>query len=542
MMGSRVTGWGYGLSSASMNLSGRSRSLATNAPLLAVLVLAVFLQLLYLLENTAPMHWDPSTHVGNSMMVARELAAAPVEGFYRAAVEDYRYYPPGFYLTTAPAFLLFGFRIQVGIAWQVLYLLATLLLIGKLTARYSSERWGALAALTYLCFPIVLGLGRMVWIENLLALQVVLVAWLLLENRTLDRLKGAALVGLVAGWGQLTKWQFAGCVAPMAAFLFLGRVEQLYCSRAGRRDWLRLAAWVGIAVSVFALVCVPWYAGHLQQVREDVRFNAYVNVMGNRPSHELSSMVYYLQSLPGQLIGLPLSALVLVGLVLTLVRPRHRDLLLLALSVVATVALMSIAPHKQGRFIMPLLPLLTVVAVAALPAWRRWARVATVAGLVGFGTVNAITQTFDLEEVVPRLSVPIGFDRSGFVVRYGSPEWILLPVQRESWRLDELFERISEDARRRGVEPTVTWILDRDHRYYNPATLQTYAEQYSVTITSVANADFRVFHGGPQSEFYRDGQRQAGRTLRELDRWALPDGSETRLYRCRPLSLAQESE
>lgn len=525
-----------------MNPSETRRSLAASAPLLAVLALAVLLQLFYLLENTAPMHWDPSTHVGNSMKVARELADAPVEGFYRVAVEDYLYYPPGFYLTTAPAFLLFGFRIDVGIAWQMLYLLATLFLIGKLTARYSSDRWGALAALSYLCFPIVLGLGRMVWIENLLALQVVLVAWLLLGNRSLDRLRGAALVGLVAGWGQLTKWQFAVCVAPMAVFLLLARVEQLYCTRAGRRDWLRLAAWVGIAVAVFSLVCVPWYAGHLQQVRDDVRFNAYVNVMGNRPSHELSSMAYYLQSLPWQLIGLPLSVIVLAGVVLTFARPRHRDLFLLALSVVATVALMSIAPHKQGRFILPLLPLLTVVTVAALPTWRRWARTATVACLVGFGTVNATTQTFDLKEVVPSLSVPIGFDRTGFVVRYGSPEWILLPVQSESWRLDEVFERISEYARRRGVEPTVAWTLDEDHRYYNPATLLSYAGQYGVTTTSTVGADFRIQHGGPRTEFYRDGDRRAGRTFRELARWMLPDGSEARLYRCRPQSLAQEFE
>ena len=64
--------------------------------------------------------------------------------------------------------MLFGYNLPVGIAWQVLYFLVTMALINSIAGGLVSRRAGKIAAFLFMSFPVVLGLGRMCYIENLL--------------------------------------------------------------------------------------------------------------------------------------------------------------------------------------------------------------------------------------------------------------------------------------------------------------------------------------------------------------------------------------
>jgi 4-amino-4-deoxy-L-arabinose transferase-like glycosyltransferase len=505
-------------------------------PLVGILLLAALIQLYYLYANRSPMHWDPSNHIANSMRVARDISAAPLRGLFNAAVHDYVYYPPGYFITTAPAFMLFGYTLPVGIAWQVIYLLITMVLIYNIAARIASRRAGWLAAFMFMAFPVVLGLGRMCYIENLLAMQVALFMALLLKDRELSSLRGALLLGLVAGWGQLTKWQFVTLAAPPAMIVFVQHILQLRNSDATRQQWLQLLSWVAVALAAFSAVAIPWYLAHFSEILNDVHYNAYVAVMGNAPSTKLSSIFYYIQSLPWQLIGLPLSLLVYAAFAVVIARPRkYGDGWIIAVGVLLSLALMSVATHKQGRFIMPLLPLIAVVCAVWIVKLRRPAAIAMTAIVLAFSLLNIVTQTFDLSGVLPEKSLPIGFGRQGYIIRYGTPTWKLPPISKENWGLEDIFREIRQRSKEQKVEPTVAWCLEGNgHPYYNVYTLYSYISAYAKRVHHHKWANFWVCHTSGKSA-YADGDIEAQRRVEKIGEWGLPDGTLAQLYRCYPI-------
>jgi 4-amino-4-deoxy-L-arabinose transferase-like glycosyltransferase len=508
--------------------------------LLIVITAAIVLQGLYLLVNLTPMHWDPAYHMNQSVRVAQELSAAPWQGLWNAWVRDYLYYPSGYYLSTAPAVLLFGQSPEVAIAWQLLYLVLTLLVIARLVGRYAPPPWGACAAFVYLCSPYVLGLGRMVYIENLISLQLALFALVLLGDIELRRWRTAILLGLIAGWGQLTKWQFFLYVLPLAAPVLLWRLWQL--RQGGEPEpWRALGRWLLVALGLCALVALPWYLVHLPRILHDLHQNAYVNTFHSPPFYAPSSLVYYWQALPWQLLGLPLSVLCFAALLNVLLRPKpFGPLLFAALGLVLVTALLTLVEHKQPRFIQPLLVLYVVLLGVWLARLPRGPRRGLVAVALAASLVNATAQTCDLSRWIPPLSVPIGFDRQGFFIHYGTHTWMLLPASRDHWGFEPIMERVAAEAAREGIEPTLSWCLMDDHPYYNGQTLASYAFVNDLIPIGFYPFILRGRVGAPETAQFllcrlpeQDFPHTAGdeTPLTELARWSLPDGSEARLYR-----------
>lgn len=501
--------------------------LARHSALAATIVVGLVVQSLYLGSHGLPMHWDPAIHTLHSMRVATALSDTPLHGLLSALVLDYVYYPPAYYVTTAPAFLAFGHHVGVAIAWQMVYLAGTLVLVSALTERFAPSPWGALAAFTYLCIPAVLGLGRMVYLENLQALQVVGFTYVLVRYDEHPRWRYAIFLGLIAGWGQLTKWPFGAFVGPLAFAVVTRQVVLL-------GSWTKRWAYMRPLVAALALACaiaLPWYVMHWDKITADLHHNSYVRVHGNVASSQASAMVYYFQSLPWQLTGIPVAMALYLGLFGSLVKWRSNpSLAMLCAGVVVSVAILSVPTHKQGRFIVPLLPLMCA-SLAAFSAHRKRLARFVVPWVVAFGLVNCTSQTFDLSSRVPELTVPIGFQREGYFLRHGTPEWILPPIQHDPYPLNDIFERIAAEAKGAAVEPSVAWCLDGEHEYFNIYTLYLYSRLQTLKLeTNRANANFwlcRFTH----TPFYREGEVDLGRRPRELGRWALPDGSEARVYR-----------
>lgn len=501
-------------------------------PLLLVLLFAVLLQLFYHAFHQLPMHWDPSHHTEQSMRVAHQLIDSPFRGLWRTAVREYRYYPPGFHLSTAPAFLLLGFHFSAALAWQIGYLVITLCLIALLVERETSLRWGAFAAFVYLACPYVLGLSRMSYIENLLALQVVLFAFLCLQDKRLERLSYACAVGFVAGWGQLTKWPFFMYILPLALILLVLRVRELRRDPAvSRLAWSRLIAWLGISLAVAAFVAGPWYLLHLKQIRADVAYQSYVHVFDNAPPYALSSILWYWQVLPWQIYGLPLSLLIYVAWVTSLVRPcKYRQGFLFGLAFLGTVALLSLATHKQARFLAPILPFYVIVLVQWLARRQGWWRKGLVLGVCGFSCVNLITFTLPVPGLDHSIGVPMGYHRTGFIVGRSLPDFYFPVISREQWHLDALFQAIQEATQDDKAERSIAWKLMDEHPFYNGVTLHSYAYLYDVKVVAIEQAAFCVCRFSAPADFSKWEKAHAQRRWTQARQWTLPDGTLARLY------------
>ncbi|MFC1452140.1 ArnT family glycosyltransferase [Verrucomicrobiota bacterium] len=506
-----------------------------------VLAVLVALNVAYVVLDTTPQHWDPSNHVMHSMRIARSVTDWDPVSLVRAWTTEYVFYPPGFFVLTAPAFVLFGCHIDAGILWQLLYVGLTMCGIYMLLSKNGHAMAGVLGAAIYMGFPIVLGFSRMTYIENLLALEVIAVLLLVVEARPFRRrLRGLGL-GVLLGLGQMTKWNFAFYVAPLLLIALVHDLLRMRRAHPSRRELFRCVSALAAVFAGTALVAAPWYLSNLTQLLSDVKYHAYVKNMGDPPLTSPESMLYYIQAFPWQMIGIPLSVALVTSLIDGMRRSPNTKIPMLVASFLLSLLLLSFSKHKEGRFLLPMLPY-----AAVLIAWNvarvrtRPLRVAAVWLLVAVSSLNCVGQTFGSLGLLKEAHVPIGLGRRGYFLRFGTPEWIMLPIRRDNWGLEDMFEQIVRSSAQENIEPTVAWVLKDDHRYYNPNTIFSYVYAYGKKVDHHKRANYWVCRLAAD-KFYRDGDVDAERRVHQIGRWPLPDGSEARLYRCypdiRPLSV-----
>lgn len=152
-----------------------------------------------------------------------------------------------------------------------------------------------------------------------------------------DLLVGVAAVGLAA-----IKWYAALMVLPIVALYYLAAGGRLAVT--GRLQKVLLP------VLCLALFAVPYLIWKAEVLREQGGVAAYFQ----RPA------LYYLATAPGFVGGWLALSLVLVGGYFLFRQPARVRALLGAFLVVELVA-MSLAPEKDGRYILPTLPFLAVL-------------------------------------------------------------------------------------------------------------------------------------------------------------------------------------
>lgn len=526
--------------SDSPSAATRSASLASTrrrfaGPLLLVLVCAVTagLNLLLLALDQLPQHWDSSHHLMHAIGYADRIAAAGLSELPEIWTTEYRFYPPAFRLATAPAFLLLRHSLEAGLAWQTLFLVLTLVVLYRLVAHDYGPLYGALAATAYASFPIVLGFSRMAFTENLLALEVVLVVWLAMPLRALERPLLAAVLGFVVGCGQMTKWQFVFYVGPLLGLVFVsGLVEARRIPAPGRSGAVaRRLLCPALAGLVALALAAPWYSLHFEELLVDLRFHAFEREMGDAPLLSARALLYYVQVLPWQMIGVPLTLLLFGAIGSGILRRRAEPRRFVwVLAVFACAVLLTFSKHKEGRFLLPMLPLFTAILVGGIATARMGIRIASVALVLLVSPLNAAAQTFSLAPAIDSVTVPIGLGRRGYIVRAGTPEWYLWPIRRENWAWGEIFEEIEAISAANGVvAPRIHFCMEEDHPYFNPVGCWSrILARRLVDAVGHDDAAFCISHGkGPAER----GGRRSDTAFVPVRSWELPDGTAVRLFR-----------
>jgi 4-amino-4-deoxy-L-arabinose transferase-like glycosyltransferase len=232
--------------------------------------------------------------------------------------------------------------------------------IWRAAADMADERTitGPLAAILFVLLPGVAGRFTFAGVEPLHAL--LLLGWVLLLRRLRRPGLGWALAaGLVLGAGLLAKWNFAAyALGPL--------VWTVWRASAGVRGRVGLA--VGVGLACFA----PWYFFAADSA-------ALVTVAGNEASfagEPLRAALFYPREL---LAALGIPGLTFCGASAWVLRKHLKrrgdaddDLGLLASAVASVLLLHLVIPHKEARYLLPVLPLISLAAVLLLASdWRN---------------------------------------------------------------------------------------------------------------------------------------------------------------------------
>jgi 4-amino-4-deoxy-L-arabinose transferase-like glycosyltransferase len=256
-------------------------------------------------------------------------------------------------------------------------------------------RTGLLAAILVLGSPLLIAQFHVFMLDAPETAMVAVSMWLLLASADFGRTRVAALAGLAVGCGLLVKVQFP---------FFLAGIVLVALARGGWRHWHGVTVFAAIAFAVGA----PWYIDHLSEL------GAIMNLAGNSlgasasnasPVLSMTNLSWYLWSTLNSQLLAPLFLLVLGGALWTLVALARRQemrgprLEFMVGGFVAWLAI-TLTPHHDIRYDMPLMPYLAVLGTGWIVYLPRAARVAAIGVLVLSVVANTIGTTFGVGEQV----------------------------------------------------------------------------------------------------------------------------------------------
>jgi hypothetical protein len=359
--------------------------------------------------------------------------------------------------------------------------------------------------------------------------------------------RGAVLLGCVLGVGLLTKWIFAGfLVVPIVYVCIQARIWR------DPRRVIHLAD----ALIVAAVIAAPWYLPNLRSLAGYFVENARIGALeGEPPVLSFQSLIYYLRLLEGyQLFGL-LFAAAAVSVVVVSARKPIQDGPFLYLTIAGGWLAMTLLRTKDPRFTMPLLGLLLIFPAKWLEVLdRRYGHRLFKGVFVALLVVQAYAINFGIQWLPQRVVLAEGYQ--------GSLRWdwnlymqdfhgILGPPRREDWKQDEIFRRITQEARR--SETPVRLAVIPDLARFNSETLLWRArllglpirvdhpQSAAAGIHSFDAFDFVLMTEGDQGESWSTKENGAlnriivddPQTFRLVELYQLPNGDYVRLYSVR---------
>jgi 4-amino-4-deoxy-L-arabinose transferase-like glycosyltransferase len=251
---------------------------------------------------------------------------------------------------------------------------------------------GMLAVIFVLGSPLLIEQLHVYMLDAPMTALVAVSIWLLLTSEDFSRVDFAAFAGIAAGVGMLIKVQFALYIAGLVLVMLL---------RGGWRNQRGLTAFVLIAVAIAA----PWYIDHISELGVMLEVasthGGSAGVVppppGNiPPTLSLRNFLWYFWSVLNSQLLAPLFLLAVGGalwMTITLVRgrePRGGRLELLAGGFM-TWLIITLTPHHDIRYGMPLLVYLAVIStgwIVCLSRAPRFAAIAILALGVGANTLG----------------------------------------------------------------------------------------------------------------------------------------------------------
>jgi hypothetical protein len=422
--------------------------------LLSFAIVLIF-HLLYAVLNQTPPVWDMAYH---QMQGFDYLAAWQSGMLWSRFAELSSYYPPLYYLQEA---LILGV-VSYSRFLPILANLPGLFLLGYCTFRLAEfhvgRRWGWLAGVLPLLFPLVAWTSRESLLDVSLAGWVAAAVFILWRSRMLESHSWSLLLGVVFALGMLTKWTFPG-------FLVFPVAYALYSARNRTRSLSHLAE----AVLISAAPVLFWYLPNLKSLSQRFALTSGTGTMlENDPTAwRLQGWLYYPRCLASYYLYLPLTALLIVGFVVWLRRSRSSEqgTSLLWWWLGGSMLLLTLLDAKDPRYVMPLV---APVAILLVIFWKGRPRVLSTITLVA--SLQFLLVSFNLLGRPVKWAVFDLKNDSDYISL--SREWVFFqthyfdaagPAHREDWHLEDILKLLPAGER-------IGFVPDMPR--FNPGTLE----------------------------------------------------------------------
>jgi 4-amino-4-deoxy-L-arabinose transferase-like glycosyltransferase len=376
-------------------------------------------------DRTIPVY-DAGAHLETAIYFYRQLQL----GHLLEPFNNTSQYPPLVHVVGALAMYLGGVNLATPIIAENVVFVSLLALGCYRTGRLLFDaRAGLLAVILVLGSPLLIAQFHVFMLDAPETAIVAVSIWLLLASEDFSRSATAAWAGLAIAAGLLVKVQFP---------FFLAGIVITALAVGGWRHWRGLAAFAAVALIVGA----PWYIDHLSEFGTIAQLASANSgaVAGNvPPTFSFANLTWYFWSTLNSQLFAPLFALVLAGMAWTVHAvwrrgERWRPRLEFMLGGFVAWLAITLTPHHDIRYDMPLMPYLAVVGTGWIVYMPRVARLALTAVLALAVAANTLAISFGVGkpvEVKLIASTPATEADPDRVVLYSNAGFLVAGPQRD---------------------------------------------------------------------------------------------------------------
>jgi hypothetical protein len=434
--------------------------------LCAVLFMAVAFHLSWVLSDDTPPGYDETRTLQQLEMVVDDLHASGGPDVTRL-LHLGAPHPPGIWLSALPLYEASCANFRITRAVCVLYLSMSILGTYLLGRHCFSRPAGLLMAVCIAAAPYSFKHSSRLLMEGLLAGVLPFFLIFLLRTDGFSRRPWSAFAcGLLSAWMLLIKW---------TAVIFLVGPILVEIAAAWRIGTSLKSFGKGCGLLVLGtLAAAPWYLANLSSIFDFVCWNE--SPMALEPAWhpfasrtELGSLLYYFISMD-VLLGPLLLVSLLVGIVLTLVRPR-RGLVHALATLGGAYIVLTVLISKEPRHLSPSMPVLILLANAWIFIWFRPGRLRkllagiSVLGVLFYGLFPAIGIAFKSATQIS-ISEPL---RLTLIPGSSAP-------LRLCWRHEELMRSIKSDMHTRNLVSAKVYLIpfNKQLRHFDPEKKSRY--------------------------------------------------------------------
>lgn len=441
--------------------------------LIGIVLLGITIaNLVWILAETRPPHWDMGRHLWTSLNYLDLLN----NGKLYPLLANYFYYPPIIYLTSLPFYILFGVSVPSAVMSNTVFLTIGSLSMYGIGKRLSGRRTGLLAALFLLCSPMMATQFKEFQVDAPLTAVVALTIYLLIRSREFISTKTSLVLGVAVGLGFLTKWTYGFVIITPLALAGVIALVKAY----QEKSLLRIKNIVIFVVSAYVTASI-WYVTNLHQIFIDLTQNGVA--AGAREGDPLvgsftSNIWYGWNLLSNQLYIIPFIFLI-IGMVCMFVKKENawKNRYPIALAV-GTLLFFTLLRNKDARYTLPAMVGFSVIAtywISQLKEVRL--KTAVSLGLVSYLAITFYLVSFDSsflpnQIVLTKGTLPItAYAQKGYII--GAPS-------HENWQLEAIFKNVStmpEGSRK-------IYYSGPDTIWFNSWDIMYFASRYKVQMVN----------------------------------------------------------
>ncbi len=306
------------------------------------------------------------TYSSSMAMSLYQMFKLSPEIFY-SGLKAINYYPPFYAFTIFLGYLLLGACAYVPIIINMLYLSMLVFFIYKICSRYQGNGGfsGFLGGFIVLSYPSVAVFLRAPIMEYALCAWVAVTLYLFIQSEYLSSRRYSLFLGIALGIGMLIKWTFIIYVIGIfVVYLPIKYILGLIKYNA-KMEARKVLGNLLLLIIVSLIIVLPWYIKYI-----DLKY-LFLSVQ-NDPSKGvfLAKVNFYIRGFKDNHLFIPFFLFFLLTWPFALIK-RKPETISLSINLIFGIAVLSLIPHVEVRYLLPFMPyiaLLTVLGLFALPS------------------------------------------------------------------------------------------------------------------------------------------------------------------------------